>query len=273
MVGRASWILPSNFNAEAFHKESISFAQRAEAWIHEVHGHHLAPETADTYTQFSKALESLTPHAAEPPSEVLPLIQEQCETISGYRLHHPCQGFALGGVVSAIYFFLHSAGTYADILLEAIHSGGDTDSVGAIVGALAGALHGYASIPDRWKEDLVGREQIELRALALAGEPFEKELWRDLASMELEWTLAEETRRREILGAPPLTEEELADVEEIKIRPKERPRVAEDREGYGRPGEREERHARRPSRGGRRAPQGSRPPRGRPRGRRRDYDR
>lgn len=267
-VGRASWISPSNFNSENFLVETINFARRTEAWIHEVHSHHLAPETVDNYQQFSKALESIATRVKDPATEVLDIIKERCEEVSGYRLHHPCQGFALGGVIAAIFFFLHNPESCRDAVLEAIHSGGDTDSVGAIVGSLAGALHGYGGIPDRWKKDLVGREQIELRALALAGETYDRELWKDLAATELEWTLEEEGRRREILGTPPITEDELADLEEITIRPIERPRPREDR----RPEERGDRLRRGSSRG-RRTSHGPGGPRGRSRDRRRDSGR
>jgi ADP-ribosylglycohydrolase len=267
MVGRASWTDPSGFYPESFLSEAVSFAHRTEMWIHEVHNHHLSSETVDTYQQFSKALESLGTHLDEPTTDVLGSIQESCEEISGYGLKHPCQGFALGGVIAAIFFFLRATKGYSDAVLEAIHAGGDTDSVGAIVGSLSGALHGYASIPDRWKEDLLAREQIELRSLALAGQTYDRELWKDLPSAELEWTLAEEEKRREMLEMPPLTEEELADLEEIKIRPIERPRPSEDR---GRPDDRGDRPRRGPPRG-RRPSHGT--SRGRPRDRRRDSGR
>lgn len=266
LVARASWMQRSHFNPESVLQEAVSFSRRTEAWIHEVHNHHLAPESVDTYQQFTQALESLASHLQDPASDVLPMIQQRCLEISGYELHHPCQGFALGGVICAIYFFLHEPGNYADPVLKAVHAGGDTDSVAAIVGALAGALHGYASLPDRWKEDLLGREQIELRALALAGESYDRALWKELPAAELEWTLAEERERRTALGIPQLTPEEIADEVEIVIRPIEkRERDRDQDRDWDRDRDRGDRPSHRGSRGG---PRRGRRPRG---GRRRDY--
>jgi ADP-ribosylglycohydrolase len=219
LVGRALWTPAGGLDANKLLADALGFAGRTEGWIQDVHHRHLAPESADMARQFSKALGELTGHIENPPSTVLPMIQSNCEAISGYALKHPCQGFALGGVVAAIYFFLHDPGSFEGPVLEAVRSGGDADSVAAIVGSIAGALHGYGRIPEPWKRDLVGREQIELRAAALARESFDRDAWRDLPVVELEWTLMEEARRREGLGIPALTEAELADLEEIVIRP------------------------------------------------------
>eukprot|EP01087_Luapelamoeba_hula_P012059 TRINITY_DN3350_c5_g1_i1.p1 TRINITY_DN3350_c5_g1~~TRINITY_DN3350_c5_g1_i1.p1 ORF type:complete len:369 (+),score=60.76 TRINITY_DN3350_c5_g1_i1:277-1383(+) len=41
-----------------------------------------------------------------------------------------------------------------ECILKAVNTGGDTDSIGAIAGALAGALHGVDWIPARWLRDL-----------------------------------------------------------------------------------------------------------------------
>jgi len=48
-----------------------------------------------------------------------------------------------------------------------INMGGDADSAGAILGAMAGAHYGARSIPERWLNRLQNREAIEARALAL----------------------------------------------------------------------------------------------------------
>lgn len=46
-----------------------------------------------------------------------------------------------------------------DAIVAVIHQGGDTDTLGAITGALAFALHGYEAIPDKWLTDLEGRDE------------------------------------------------------------------------------------------------------------------
>ena len=42
-----------------------------------------------------------------------------------------------------------------DAVLTAINMGFDTDTAGAVTGALAGVLYGRGSIPRRWREKLL----------------------------------------------------------------------------------------------------------------------
>jgi ADP-ribosyl-[dinitrogen reductase] hydrolase len=50
--------------------------------------------------------------------------------------------------------------------------GGDTDTNGAVAGALLGALHGRTALPAPWLEKLAGRAEIEAEADALADVAF-----------------------------------------------------------------------------------------------------
>lgn len=50
---------------------------------------------------------------------------------------------------------------YRDCVLKAVNLGGDTDTVAAVAGGLAGALYGYEGIPQEWRETLIKREWIE----------------------------------------------------------------------------------------------------------------
>ena len=51
--------------------------------------------------------------------------------------------------------------SYKECILKAVNLGEDTDTVAAIAGGLAGALYGYDSIPQEWKDTLIKREYIE----------------------------------------------------------------------------------------------------------------
>lgn len=53
-------------------------------------------------------------------------------------------------------------------LLSAINVGGDADTVGAMTGALLGALNGWSAFPDEWKDGLEARKRLEAEAHALA---------------------------------------------------------------------------------------------------------
>ncbi len=55
--------------------------------------------------------------------------------------------------------FLEAPGA-ADAVITAVNLGGDADTVGAVTGALAGALWGYAAFPDSWWRTLQDREKI-----------------------------------------------------------------------------------------------------------------
>ena len=59
-------------------------------------------------------------------------------------------GYALHTVPIAVYGWLRHPGDFEGALRSVLECGGDTDTVGAIVGALAGAEVGKGGIPDRW---------------------------------------------------------------------------------------------------------------------------
>ncbi|MFF9569320.1 ADP-ribosylglycohydrolase family protein [Streptomyces sp. NPDC014685] len=58
----------------------------------------------------------------------------------------PCLGTAL--------WALRTTRTYEEALAVAVDAGGDTDTVAAVTGGLAGAVHGFGAIPSRWTEPL-----------------------------------------------------------------------------------------------------------------------
>jgi ADP-ribosyl-[dinitrogen reductase] hydrolase len=63
-------------------------------------------------------------------------------------------GTVLETLESALHFFMTTT-HYEQAVLKAINFGGDTDTRGAICGALAGAQYGESAIPDRWKKALI----------------------------------------------------------------------------------------------------------------------
>jgi ADP-ribosylglycohydrolase len=59
-------------------------------------------------------------------------------------------GYIYDTVPVALYCWLHSPGDFQRAVEDVIDLGGDTDSTGAIVGALAGATVGLSGIPAEW---------------------------------------------------------------------------------------------------------------------------
>jgi len=60
---------------------------------------------------------------------------------------------------AALSCFMNSR-TFETAVLSAINLGGDTDTAGACCGALAGAYWGLEAIPERWRRDLEGYNEV-----------------------------------------------------------------------------------------------------------------
>ena len=77
---------------------------------------------------------------------------------------------AFESVPTAIYSFLR-ADSFKDAVVYAIRLGGDTDTIGAMTGAISGAYYGEESIPEAWiarlEEGKKGRSYIKRLGVAL----------------------------------------------------------------------------------------------------------
>jgi ADP-ribosylglycohydrolase len=76
---------------------------------------------------------------------------------------------ALGAVPPALASFLVSDDFEATVV-TAINGGGDTDTIGAMAGAIAGAYYGYSSIPPAWLDPLENGAKGRDYVVALAEE-------------------------------------------------------------------------------------------------------
>lgn len=68
---------------------------------------------------------------------------------------------AFNSVPTGIYSFLSHPDSFAQAVVSAVSLGGDTDTIGAMTGAISGAYLGIESIPDRWQEKLENRAYLE----------------------------------------------------------------------------------------------------------------
>jgi ADP-ribosyl-[dinitrogen reductase] hydrolase len=78
------------------------------------------------------------------------------DTLRAASTHRPASYFSQMGWVrtalqNAFYQLLH-APTLAEGVIDTVRSGGDTDTNGAIAGALLGAVHGADAIPTQWRD-------------------------------------------------------------------------------------------------------------------------
>lgn len=75
-------------------------------------------------------------------------------------------GYVVDTLEAALWAFYNSKNFKHGILL-AINLGGDTDTVGAVYGQLAGAYYGYNKIPKEWREIIAMKTTISDMALEL----------------------------------------------------------------------------------------------------------
>ena len=69
-------------------------------------------------------------------------------------------GYVVSTLEAALWCLL-TTNSYSECVLKAVNLGDDTDTVGAVSGALAGALYGLEAIPDKWISDLKRKDYIE----------------------------------------------------------------------------------------------------------------
>jgi ADP-ribosylglycohydrolase len=69
-------------------------------------------------------------------------------------------GYVMHSLEASVWCLLNS-NSYAEAVLKAVNLGGDTDTTGAICGALAGTVYGYSGIPEEWRRMLARTTEIE----------------------------------------------------------------------------------------------------------------
>lgn len=84
---------------------------------------------------------------------VASLLRGGCERADVVReLGNGVEGFR--SVPTAVYCFLANHGSFEKAILYALSLGGDTDTIAAMTGAMAGAYHGLSGISPRWLQVL-----------------------------------------------------------------------------------------------------------------------
>lgn len=93
---------------------------------------------------------------------------EVVEMLRDYREYPPEPALdALLSTHAALLFFME-AGSFEEAVVHAVSIGGDTDTIGAICGTLAGAAWGASAIPTRWMVVVQGLDRLIRTADQLA---------------------------------------------------------------------------------------------------------
>jgi ADP-ribosyl-[dinitrogen reductase] hydrolase len=111
----------------------------------------------------------------------------------------PTMGFPPACIPTCLYLLL-TTDSFEEATVEVINMGGDADSAGAILGALAGTFYGVDAIPERWLARLQNRDAIELRARALDGRSTDGLDIPDLVEREKELSEQEDACRESLLA-------------------------------------------------------------------------
>jgi ADP-ribosyl-[dinitrogen reductase] hydrolase len=119
---------------------------------------------------------------------------------SGVVLNGPTNGKAITCLAQAVWAVC-STSSFEDAIVKTINIGGDTDTVAAVAGAIAGALYGVDSIPSRWITNVNG---------VIPGTEFGHMGYDELNSVIHDWVLftnPDELTRFEPAAGPQLLDE------------------------------------------------------------------
>ena len=83
------------------------------------------------------------------------------------RTNIQSSGYITDTLEAAIWCIL-TTNNYSTCVLQAVNLGGDTDTIAAIAGGLAGILYGFDSIPNKWISSLIKQKDIDSMCLATA---------------------------------------------------------------------------------------------------------
>lgn len=87
---------------------------------------------------------------------------------SGVVSQEKSTGYVIDTLNAVMFCVLNSA-SYRDTVLAAVNLGGDTDTIAALAGGLAGIAYGYNSIPTEWLGVIARRNDIEDLCTRFAG--------------------------------------------------------------------------------------------------------
>ena len=68
-------------------------------------------------------------------------------------------GYVVDSLEAAVWSLI-TTDTLEECLLKAVNLGGDSDTIGAIAGGLAGLFYGYDSVPEEWRKQIIKEEEI-----------------------------------------------------------------------------------------------------------------
>ncbi len=96
----------------------------------------------------------------------LPINGEITSTLSQKSPVQSPSGYIID-TLRAVFYALFHHDSFERILISIVNLGGDADTTGAIVGAIAGAYYGFDAIPKRWVDKIIRKRDLENAAKSL----------------------------------------------------------------------------------------------------------
>lgn len=199
VAGRHSFS-PSLSNWKKLIEEAIQFCQEAETWL--IEERFLISLQGNSSKALTSSMQCLLDNLEKDLDKIL---ESLCKTVSETTenpVSHSSQGRTELLLPAALAFIAKSDGKFLPGLTAALNRGGEADKLGSLVGALAGAVHGYSSIPDPIKTGLVNFKEIKARGEALGARRQNPSL-KNLFEMESSLTQKEYDQRQRYLQKEP----------------------------------------------------------------------
>lgn len=112
----------------------------------------------------------------------------------------PTKGFPAACIPACLYVLMVTD-SFEEALTEVVNLGGDADTTGAMLGAMAGAHYGEAAIPQHWLDGLRNREGLQIRADGLTDrESFDPAVLPDLVETEKQLSKLEVEQRDQLMS-------------------------------------------------------------------------
>lgn len=147
--------------------------------------------SAETKHQVSASIGILEKILDTSEDEAIKILDEWAQTTSNNVKVYHHSPFALGSVLYSLFLFLNYYCDMEKAILSGVNGGGDSDTIAAMAGAMAGALYGYNNIPSSWVENVFNIDTLkELGESLVTGKPLSKNpltIEKELSRKELEY--------------------------------------------------------------------------------------
>lgn len=129
------------------------------------HADELSDELVSTYTEL--VYEMIRNSSADECLGIVLKIIDKRELKNKLPSHVKSSGWCADSLKVALHYLV-SKSSFEETIVGAVNEGGDSDTVGAVCGGLAGAMYGFEAIPQRWIETLSEDIRNKLDSLSQA---------------------------------------------------------------------------------------------------------